>query len=170
MAPFVKINTVPIANGVDNSPEAKSARSQAKKDVVEAEKIEKKAIKAAAWDLAIAQPLLTNPREMRLSLVDVPDYKRVKKDWRKGVVVSDKMDKTVAVLVDRWGTGWDGTRIALNSKYIAHDEDECCQIGDIVYISDSRPLSKTKHSVVQFNAGNPIELRDEVRVPPVLSG
>jgi hypothetical protein len=33
--------------------------------------------------------------------------------------------------------------------------------GDVVYISDSRPLSKTKHAVVQFNAGNPLELRDE---------
>jgi hypothetical protein len=37
----------------------------------------------------------------RLSLVDVPNYRTIKKRWKKGVVVSDKMDKSVAVLVDR---------------------------------------------------------------------
>jgi len=140
--------------------EEKAAKAQARKDLAAAEKAQKKLVKRARYELAIAQPLLTDPRVCRLSILDVPDYKQVKKPWKKGVVVSDKMDKSVKVLVDRWGTAWNGKRVKLHTKYIAHDEKNVCRVGDIVYISDSRPISKTKHAVVQFNAGNKYDLRD----------
>ena len=150
------LSTAPAKLG----PAEKSARAQARRDAEAAAKAEKKLLKRARYELAIAQPLLSDPRVCRLSLLDVPDYKRVKKGWKKGVVVSDKMDKTAKVLVERWGTAWNGKRVKLHTKYIAHDEGNVCRVGDVVYVSDSRPLSKTKHSVVQFNVGNPYELRD----------
>lgn len=62
---------------------------------------------------------------------------QVKKRWNKGLVVSDKMDKSVAVLVERWSEAWDGKRDKLHTKFICHDENECCKEGDIVYIADS---------------------------------
>ncbi len=62
-----------------------------------------------------------------------------------GTVVSDKMDKTVVVLVARL------VKHKLYHKYIrrhakfsAHDETNTCSIGDKVLITESRPLSKTK--------------------------
>lgn len=62
-----------------------------------------------------------------------------------GTVVSDKMDKTVVVVVERV------IKHKLYKKYVrthkkfkAHDEENACKIGDIVVITESRPLSKTK--------------------------
>lgn len=63
----------------------------------------------------------------------------------QGVVVSDKMDKTVTVKVER--------RIKhplykkfinRSKKYAAHDENNACKIGDIVSIRECRPISKRK--------------------------
>jgi len=62
-----------------------------------------------------------------------------------GLVVSDKMDKTITVLVER--------KVAhpIYKKYVkkstklhAHDENNDCNVGDVVSITSSRPLSKTK--------------------------
>ena len=64
----------------------------------------------------------------------------------EGRVVSNKMDKTVTVLVERQ------VKHALYGKYMrrstklhAHDEDNVCNEGDVVRISECRPLSKTKN-------------------------
>ena len=66
-----------------------------------------------------------------------------------GVVVSDKMDKTVVVRVDRRvpHTLY-GKHIVKSKKYHAHDEYNMCRVGDIVMIRETRPLSKTKRWVV----------------------
>ena len=62
-----------------------------------------------------------------------------------GVVVSDKMDKTVVVAVERVTRHrLYGRMIRRTKKYHAHDEDNGCKIGDRVVIAESRPLSKTK--------------------------
>lgn len=62
-----------------------------------------------------------------------------------GTVVSDKMDKTAVVLVERL------VKHPLYKKYIrrqnkfaAHDKDNSCKIGDKVVITESRPISKRK--------------------------
>jgi len=62
-----------------------------------------------------------------------------------GRVVSDKMDKTVTVLIER------RVKHALYGKYIsrstklkAHDEANECRAGDLITIAETRPLSKTK--------------------------
>ncbi len=64
----------------------------------------------------------------------------------EGRVVSNKMDKTVTILVERQ------VKHALYGKYIkrstklhAHDEGNVCQEGDVVRVTECRPLSKTKN-------------------------
>jgi small subunit ribosomal protein S17 len=67
-------------------------------------------------------------------------------DQRKqltGEVVSNKMDKTVVVVVQRVRRHkLYGKVIRLSKRYKAHDEDNTCQIGDMVRIIESRPYSK----------------------------
>lgn len=62
-----------------------------------------------------------------------------------GKVVSDKMDKTITVMVERRVKHpIYGKIITRSSKLHAHDEANECRIGDLVTISETRPLSKTK--------------------------
>ncbi|HEY9037123.1 MAG TPA: 30S ribosomal protein S17 [Pseudomonadales bacterium] len=62
-----------------------------------------------------------------------------------GKVVSDKMDKTITVLVERRVKHpVYGKYITRSSKLHAHDEKNECKMGDTVTISETRPLSKTK--------------------------
>jgi small subunit ribosomal protein S17 len=64
---------------------------------------------------------------------------------RQGVVTSDKADKTVTVLVERTlAHPLYGKRMIRTKKYQAHDEDNQYQVGDVVRIMETRPLSKTK--------------------------
>ncbi len=66
-----------------------------------------------------------------------------------GVVVSDKMDKTVVVRVDRKVPHpLYGKHIIKSKKFHAHDENNECRVGDVVIIRESRPISKTKKWVV----------------------
>lgn len=67
----------------------------------------------------------------------------------QGVVVSDKTDKTVTVRVERRYTHpLLKKTVRRSKKYHAHDEDNRCQVGDTVFIEESRPMSKTKSWVV----------------------
>jgi small subunit ribosomal protein S17 len=64
---------------------------------------------------------------------------------RIGEVVSDKMDKTVIVKINRRFPHPLYRRIVtLSSKLVAHDEKNECKLGDVVKIMSTRPLSKTK--------------------------
>ncbi len=66
-----------------------------------------------------------------------------------GRVVSDKMDKTVVVLVERrFPHPLYKKVVTKRKKYKAHDRNNECRVGDIVRIRESRPLSKTKRWVV----------------------
>ena len=66
-----------------------------------------------------------------------------------GKVVSDKMDKTIVVLIERKVKHpLYGKIIRRSNKFHAHDESNQYHIGDIVEITESRPLSKTKIWVV----------------------
>jgi small subunit ribosomal protein S17 len=67
------------------------------------------------------------------------------KKTQTGVVVSDKMEKTVVVKVDRLVKHSVYNKyIKRSAKYKAHDETNSCKIGDRVVIAESRPLSKDK--------------------------
>ena len=62
-----------------------------------------------------------------------------------GKVVSDKMDKTVTVLIERQlKHPLYGKIIVRSNKYHAHDEANQAKIGDTVEIAEGRPISKTK--------------------------
>ena len=62
-----------------------------------------------------------------------------------GTVVSNKMDKTAAVRVDRLVKHpVYGKYIRRSTKYLVHDEQNACQAGDLVSIAEGRPLSKRK--------------------------
>lgn len=65
---------------------------------------------------------------------------------RIGLVVSDKMDKTVVVQIeDRVKHALYGKVMRRNKKVKVHDENNECGIGDRVRIMETRPLSATKH-------------------------
>ena len=64
---------------------------------------------------------------------------------RQGVVISNKMDKTIVVLsVFKEKRPIYGKFVRKTKKYHAHDENNECGIGDTVRIMETRPLSKTK--------------------------
>lgn len=63
-----------------------------------------------------------------------------------GRVVSDKMDKTVVVLVERvFRHPLYGKTVRRSKRYKAHDEANECRVGDLVEIMETRPLSKEKY-------------------------
>ncbi|MBT3319198.1 MAG: 30S ribosomal protein S17 [Clostridia bacterium] len=64
---------------------------------------------------------------------------------RTGVVVSDKMDKTIVVLIVRkWKHPRYGKMVKSSKKYKAHDEENTAKQGDMVLITETRPISKDK--------------------------
>jgi len=68
---------------------------------------------------------------------------------RVGVVVSNKMDKTVVVAVENRSPHPKYGKIVVNTKkFKAHDEENKCKEGDRVRIQETRPLSRTKRWVV----------------------
>ena len=78
------------------------------------------------------------------------EERRGKAKTREGVVVSDKMDKTVVVMVERL------VQHAKYKKYLrrrvkvkAHDQQNRCGIGDRVLIAETRPLSRDKRWTVR---------------------
>lgn len=67
-----------------------------------------------------------------------------------GRVISDKMDKTVVVRVERvFRHPRYGKVLIRAKKYKAHDEENQCRVGDTVRIVESRPLSREKRWVVE---------------------
>jgi small subunit ribosomal protein S17 len=66
-----------------------------------------------------------------------------------GRVVSDKMDKTVVVVVERLYRHRLYKKVVKDTKkYKAHDEGNACRVGDLVRITESRPLSREKRWAV----------------------
>ena len=86
------------------------------------------------------------------SVVPGDDQARNARKVREGLVVSDKMDKTVVVTVeDRVKHALYGKVMRRTSKLKAHDEANECGTGDRVQIMETRPLSATKRwRVVQI--------------------
>jgi len=70
---------------------------------------------------------------------------RARRKVKTGVVVSDKMEKTIVVSVERMVQHpLYGKRIRLTTKFKVHDENNECHEGDTVAIMETRPLSKDK--------------------------
>lgn len=71
----------------------------------------------------------------------------------QGVVVSDKMDKSVVVNVERRTQHPLYKKfIRRSKKYVAHDENNSCKKGDVVQIKECRPISKRKNWEVLVSA------------------
>jgi small subunit ribosomal protein S17 len=78
-------------------------------------------------------------------VTNVESNDRANRKVREGLVVSDKMDKTVVVAVeDRVKHAMYGKVMRRTSKLKAHDEQNACGIGDRVLLMETRPLSATK--------------------------
>lgn len=70
---------------------------------------------------------------------------RKQRKTRVGVVTSNKMQKTIAVQVERrLRHPLYGKSVKRTKKFLAHDENNDCNIGDVVRIMETRPLSKNK--------------------------
>jgi small subunit ribosomal protein S17 len=121
----------------ETKPAAKAAPKAAAKAAPKA------APKAAAPKAAkpkVAKPKVAKaPKEIKV--VERGDRKS-----RRGYVVSDKMDKTIVVMVeDRKKHPLYGKVMRVSTKVKAHDELNTAGIGDLVLISETRPLSATKN-------------------------
>jgi small subunit ribosomal protein S17 len=87
------------------------------------------------------------PAERR-PIVRLPKPERVlgRRQERRGVVVSDAMDKTIVVKVDTVKAHPKYKKVVRrSSKFHAHDEANAAKVGDLVRIVETRPLSKTKN-------------------------
>ena len=94
-----------------------------------------------------------------METAEVKNERLSRRKVRVGIVVSNKMDKTVVVKVTRHAEHpLYGKRIIKAKKYVAHDEENVCGMGDQIRIRETRPLSKTKRW----------ELVEIVRKAPVL--
>nr|QXM17344.1 ribosomal protein S17 [Chaetoceros costatus] len=66
-----------------------------------------------------------------------------------GIVISNKMDKTIVVQVEsRFPHPIYSKTMVKTKKYLAHDETEQCNIGDQVLVQETRPLSKRKRWIL----------------------
>jgi small subunit ribosomal protein S17 len=78
--------------------------------------------------------------------VPKPEHARGRRKERRGVVVSTAMDKTIVVRVDTVKPHPRYKKVVRRStKFHAHDEENVANVGDLVRIVETRPLSKTKH-------------------------
>ena len=81
-----------------------------------------------------------------ITRVPKPESEPGRRQERRGVVVSDKADKTIVVKVEMTKSHPVYKKVVRRSqKFHAHDEQNAAGIGDVVRIIETRPLSKTKH-------------------------
>jgi small subunit ribosomal protein S17 len=94
-----------------------------------------------------AKPARERPAERKpITRTPKPESERGRRQERRGVVVSDAMDKTIVVKVDTIKAHPRYKKVVRRSvKFHAHDEQNSAHIGDVVRIVETRPLSKTKH-------------------------
>ncbi len=78
------------------------------------------------------------------------DSQKALKRTLVGTVTSDKMDKTVVVLVNRrFRHPIYGKFVHRRKKYMAHDPENVCNLGDLIEIEESRPRSRRKRWLVK---------------------
>jgi len=123
----------------ETKPAAKAAAKPATKAAAEP------AAKAAVKPAASAAPKASKPKKAKTPKV-VKEVTRGYRKSRQGYVVSDKMDKTIVVLLeDRKKHPLYGKVLRVSKKVKAHDETNSAGIGDLVVIDETRPISATKN-------------------------
>ena len=122
----------------EKKPAAKTAAKPAAKKAAAPKAAAKPAAKAAA-------PKASKPKTPKAPK-EIKEVERGYRKSRRGYVVSDKMDKTIVVLVeDRKKHPLYGKVMRISKKIKAHDELNTAGIGDLVQIDETRPLSATKN-------------------------
>jgi small subunit ribosomal protein S17 len=93
------------------------------------------------------KPKRERPAQRRpIVRLEKPEHPRGRRQERRGVVVSDAMDKTIVVKVDTVKAHPKYKKVVRrSSKFHAHDEANAAKVGDLVRIVETRPLSKTKN-------------------------
>jgi small subunit ribosomal protein S17 len=116
-------------------PEAPAKPARSRRHVPRAERRQRPKPKREA--AAKRKPITRTPK---------PDSERGQRQERRGVVVSDKGDKTIVVKVDVIKAHPKYKKVVRRSvKFHAHDAENTAGVGDTVRIIETRPLSKTKH-------------------------
>ena len=94
-----------------------------------------------------SKPKRERPAQRRpIVRLEKPEHARGRRQERRGVVVSDAMDKTIVVKVDTVKAHRRYKKVVRRStKFHAHDEQNTAKLGDLVRIVETRPLSKTKN-------------------------
>lgn len=94
---------------------------------------------------AVAENAVETVRNYFAPEEEAEDGDRNERKTRVGLVSSNKMDKTIAVVIERrLQHPIYGKYVKKSKKLIAHDENNECQIGDLVRIMETRPLSRRK--------------------------
>jgi len=121
---------------VPAEPQAQSQPKKKFKRPPRAERPKKTRVKRPA-PTGVRKPISREPK---------PEHDRGRRQERRGVVVSDTMDKTIVVKVDTIRAHPRYKKVIRRStKFHAHDESNTAKIGDLVRIVETRPLSKTKN-------------------------
>ena len=94
-----------------------------------------------------SKPVREKPKTRKaITRTEKPEAERGRRQERRGVVVSDKGDKTIIVKVDLIKSHPKYKKVVRSTvKFHAHDEANTAGVGDKVRIVETRPLSKTKH-------------------------
>ena len=120
---------------VEQAPPAEPARKRSRKHVPRSARRTRTKTKRE-------QPATRKP----IVRLERPEHERGRRQERRGVVVSDAMDKTIVVKVDTVKSHRRYKKVIRRSaKFHAHDEQNQAHVGDIVRIVETRPLSKTKN-------------------------
>ena len=86
------------------------------------------------------------PQGSQTTTTPAATHKAVRRQQKVGRVISNKMDKTIVVNVESLKKHRIYKRTYKQTKHFqAHDEENTCQVGDVVRIEECRPLSKMKH-------------------------
>ena len=135
----------PVAEA-DAAPEAAVAEGDSPASVAEQPKRKRKRLPRAE------RPQKTRPKRAAatgtrkpITRQPKPEHERGRSQERRGVVVSSAMDKTIVVKVDVIKSHPRYKKVVRRSvKFHAHDEQNAANVGDVVRIVETRPLSKTK--------------------------
>jgi small subunit ribosomal protein S17 len=125
----------PAAEEAPAAPPAQSEPKKKRKHLPRAERPKKgRRLRTSA---AERKPIVRLPK---------PEHERGRSQERRGVVVSNAMDKTIVVKVDMIKAHPRYKKVVRRSvKFHAHDEQNSANVGDVVRIVETRPLSATKH-------------------------
>ena len=139
----------PAADAVAEEPADEAAEAESAEEAAPAQPVSKPKRKRLPRSERHkhVKPKRERPAQRRpIVRLEKPEHPRGRRQERRGVVVSDAMDKTIVVKVDTVKAHPRYKKVVRRStKFHAHDEANTAKVGDLVRIVETRPLSKTKN-------------------------